>query len=119
MGWGDAPGASAEELASALAKFDPHGLAQALSRDEDHTAWFDAVCEALLPNYAYTLGWDYRDGPVPENLPVIAVRRGVPEYAGPPLPWPPGWARMWTGGRAGIRTRLKTYPAGAPSDVVR
>ncbi len=44
LGWSDAPGESAAQLASTLARFDPHGLAQALGRDEDHTAWFDAVC---------------------------------------------------------------------------
>lgn len=119
LGWGDQPGASAQELVRAFAQFDPHGLAQALRRDEDHTTWFDEVCEALLPNYAYTLGWDLRDGPVPEHLPVIAVRRGVPAYVGPPLPWPPGWTKLWTGGRALVKTNFRTSPAGAPSDAVR
>jgi hypothetical protein len=42
MGWGDSPGATTEELIHALARFDPQGLAQALGRDEDHTAWFAA-----------------------------------------------------------------------------
>jgi hypothetical protein len=42
MGWGDAPGATTDELIHALAKFDPEGLAHALGRDEDHTAWFAA-----------------------------------------------------------------------------
>ena len=51
MGWGDAPGASTDELIHALAKFDPEGLARALGRDEDHTAWFANVCDALLPGY--------------------------------------------------------------------
>lgn len=124
LGWGDQPGASAVELSRALARFDPQGLAQALRRDEDHAAWFDAVCEALLPNYAYTLGWDLRDGPVPEHLPVIPVRRGVPPYAGPPLPWPPGWAKIWTGGQALVRPCLRAAPSGiaapdAPSDTPR
>jgi hypothetical protein len=77
------------------------------------------VCEALLPNYAYTLGWDSHDGPVPEHLPVIAVRRGVPAYAGPPLPWPPGWAKLWTGSSALVKIRCNTDPAGAASDAVR
>lgn len=98
MGWGDAPGATAEELAQALAKFDPQGLAQALGRDEDHTMWFDAVCEALLPNYMFSLSMDSTKStcePIP--LSVIPVRRKVEEYAGPPLPWPPGWAGLWTG----------------------
>jgi len=119
LGWGDQPGATAQDLVHAFARFDPQGLAQALRRDEDHTAWFDAVCEALLPNYAYTLGWDLRDGPVPDHLPVIPVRRGVPAYAGPPLPWPPGWARIWTGGRALVKTSFKKDRADAPSDVFR
>jgi hypothetical protein len=97
MGWGDCPGEDAQQLASTLARFDPQGLSQALGRDEDHTAWFDAVCEVLLPHYAFSLGWDLRDGPLPDHLPVIPVRRNVPAYAGPPLPWPPGWPQRWTG----------------------
>lgn len=123
MGWGDGPGETAGELASTLARFDPHGLSQALGRDEDHTQWFDAICEALLPNYAYTLGWDMRDGPVPPSLPVIPVRRGVPEYKGPELPWPPGWARLWTGTTALVKpasgTSLVIGPSSAAKDIVR
>jgi hypothetical protein len=109
MGWGDAPGASTADLASELARFDPEGLAHALGRDEDHAAWFETVCEALLPNYAYPLGWDQRDGPIPESLPVIAVKQGVPPYQGPALPWPPGWVHLGrTAPRreAVVRTRL-------------
>ncbi len=117
MGWGDAPGASAEELASALARFDPHGLAQALGRDEDHANWFDTVCEALLPDYAFSLGWDRRDGPQPEGLPIIPVRGGVPDHAGPALPWPPGWARLWSTGRTDLVVRINR--AGIPSDADR
>lgn len=117
MGWGDTPGESAEQLARTLAKFDPHGLAQALGRDEDHSEWFERVCAALLPDYAFTLGWDSRDGPAPSALPVIAVRRGVPVYDGPPLPWPPGWTRLWTGSRALISTNFNALPAGTPSDT--
>ena len=116
MGWGDAPGADAQELGSALARFDPQGLAQALGRDQDHAAWFEMVCEALLPEYAFSLGWDQREAQ-PEGLPVIAVRRGVPDYAGPVLPWPPGWAGLWTSVPA-IRL-LRINPAGVPSDDVR
>jgi hypothetical protein len=99
MGWNDAPSADARELASALARFDPHGMSQALGRDEDHTEWFSKLCDALLPNYAFSMNWE-KNGIMPESLPVIAVRRGVPEYAGPALPWPPGWARLWTNSRA-------------------
>jgi hypothetical protein len=99
MGWGDAPSESAEQLASTLARFDPQGLAQALGRDEDHTAWFETVCAALLPNYGFSLGWDHQKGPAPKHLPVMAVRNGLPDYAGPALPWPPGWAGLWSGGR--------------------
>ena len=104
LGWGDCPGASASELASALAQFDPQGFAQALGRDEDHSAWFAAVCDALLPNYAFSLGWDAnndsadKSASMPRCLPVIPVRAGVPEYDGPPLPWPPGWAGLWHSG---------------------
>lgn len=113
LGWGDTPGAAPSELASALAKFDPAGMAQALGRDEDHTLWFEQVCDALLPNYAFSLGWDQRDGPQPNCLPVIPVRRGVPDYTGPALPWPPGWKKVWTGSTQiqvvrKIRTGLET-----------
>jgi hypothetical protein len=125
MGWGDAPGATTEELASALAQFDPTGMAQALGRDEDHTMWFDAVCEALLPNYTFSLGSiDGRDGKLPASLPIIPVRRGIPEYTGPALPWPPGWANLWGGVHLASSTdtllpSAKKGPAGAPSDVAR
>jgi hypothetical protein len=121
MGWGDSPGETTEELASTLARFDPQGLSQALGRDDDHTEWFDAVCAALLPNYAFSLGWDGRIGPAPSALPVIPVRRGVPEYAGPDLPWPPGWARLWSGSTAliqpEVRLSLETGTQDAPFKV--
>ena len=99
MGWGDTPGASTESLVHALAKFDPQGLAQALGRDADHTAWFDAVCQALLPGYLYSL--DMRrpaHGPLQDMpaLPVVAVRANLPPYAGADPGWPPGWAGLWT-----------------------
>ena len=121
LGWGDTPGASAQELASALARFDPQGLAQALGRDEDHSAWFEKVCEALLPDYAFSLGWDRQQGAQPESLPVIPVRRGVPEYAGPALPWPPGWAKLWSkpgepGGGMVIRRVRPRIPSSAGGD---
>lgn len=95
MGWGDAPIATAAELASCLAQFDPAGLANALGRDEDHTDWFAQACDLLLPNYAFSLSWDLQDGAQPDSVPIIAVRKGVPEYAGTPLQWPPGWKRLW------------------------
>lgn len=100
IGWGDTPTATPAELASFLAQFDPCGLAHALGRDEDHTDWFAMACERLLPRYAFSLSWDHRDGPQPASVPVIPVRCNVPSYAGPALPWPPGWNRMW---RAGAR----------------
>jgi hypothetical protein len=99
MGWGDTPGASTDELVHALARFDPQGLAQALGRDEDHTAWFARTCDALLPGYMYSLDMEkataggLRDTP---PVPVIAVRAGLPAYAGPDPGWPPGWAGLWT-----------------------
>lgn len=95
MGWGDAPGASSTELIHALAQFDPAGLAQALGRDEDHSNWFASVCDALLPDYAYSLGADSAGNLLPHRLPVIAVRQRLAEYAGPDLPWPPGWQPIW------------------------
>jgi hypothetical protein len=98
LGWGDAPGASTDELIQALARFDPQGLAQALGRDEDHTNWFEAVCQQLLPSHMYSLDMSRQAGMQHGQhlaLPVVAVRRGVPDYAGPALPWPPGWAGLW------------------------
>jgi hypothetical protein len=112
MGWGDAPTAMAAELGSCLAQFDPSGLAHALGCDEDHTDWFAAACDALLPNYAFSLSWDRRDGPQPSSVPIIPVRCGVPDYAGPPLPWPPGWNRMWSAGARssdGVGTTVETW----------
>lgn len=117
LGWGDAPDETTEQLVRTLAKFDPHGLAQALGRDEDHSDWFERVCAALLPNYAFTLGWDRRDGPVPSSLPVIAVRRGITAYDGPALPWPPGWARHWAGPDMIASPLSRRLPAGAPFDT--
>jgi hypothetical protein len=99
MGWGDTPGASTEELIHALAKFDPQGLAQALGRDEDHTAWFASVCDALLPGYMYSLDMQRPGGgPLTEMppVPVIPVRATLPPYAGPDITWPPGWAGLWS-----------------------
>jgi hypothetical protein len=95
MGWGDAPGASSTELIHALAQFDPEGLAQALGRDEDHTRWFAAVCDALLPNYAYSLNSRDESQLLPAELPVIAVRQNQAPYAGSALAWPPGWHNLW------------------------
>ena len=98
MGWGDAPGASAEDLAAALLRFDPEGMARARCQDERHVRWFAAVCDALLPNYAYSLGWDTPSGKrreMPVSLPVMATRRGVPPWRRVDLPWPPGWLDGW------------------------
>jgi len=96
MGWGDAPGASTEELIHALAAFDPAGLAQALGHDEDHTTWFAQVCDALLPDYAYSLGADTPDNPLPLHLPLMAVRQRLPEPGDLALPYPPGWEHTWS-----------------------
>jgi hypothetical protein len=99
MGWGDSPGASTDELIHALAKFDPQGLASALGRDEDHAAWFAGVCELLLPGYMYSLNMERATAgglSEPPPVPVVAVRAGLPAYAGPALGWPPGWAGLWT-----------------------
>ncbi len=100
MGWGDSPGASTDELIHALAKFDPQGLAQALGRDEDHTAWFAQVCELLLPGYMYSLNMERPSGGKlieAPPVPVVPVRAGLQPYAGPQIGWPPGWAGLWTG----------------------
>jgi len=105
FGWGDQPGASVEELIHSLARFDPSGLAMALGRDEDHTRWFAEVCDRLLPNYAFSLGWSTQGSAsacsgqhilaMPESVPVIPVRRNGSEYRDEPIPWPPGWQGMW------------------------
>lgn len=95
MGWGDAPGASTAELIQALAQFDPAGLAQALGRDEDHSAWFASVCDALLPDYAYSLGADTADNPLPLYLPIIGVRQRQPALERQ-LAYPPGWEHTWS-----------------------
>jgi hypothetical protein len=99
LGWGDAPGATAPELVHALAQFDPQGLAQALGRDEDHAAWFAAVCDTLLPDYMFSLNLLPGDPQGLQGVPVVPVRAGVPPYEGPPIPWPPGWAGLWTATR--------------------
>ena len=96
MGWGDSPGASTDELVHALARFDPQGLARALGRDEDHTRWFAAVCDALLPGYMYSLDMQPHAGADIPPVPVVPVRAGLPPYAGVPLDWPPGWKGLWT-----------------------
>lgn len=123
LGWGDRPGDSAHELLSALAKFDPQGLAQALGRDDDHSQWFADVCDALLPNYAFSLGWDHADGPQPAHLPVISLRANVPPYKGRALPWPPGWKTLWSGpsnpSAEPRRIITRTDRAGVPSDADR
>ena len=109
MGWGDAPGASTAELASALAKADPQGLAQALGRDEDHTQWFADACNLLGPDYAYSLNWDQRIAGV-TGVPIISVKRNVPDYSGAILQWPPGWTRLWTLTSPTLRTALAAAP---------
>jgi hypothetical protein len=99
MGWGDQPGATTEELVHALAKFDPQGLAQALGRDEDHTAWFAQVCDALLPGYMYSLDMAREPGaPLTEMppVPVVPVRANLKPYSGPEITWPPGWSGLWS-----------------------
>ena len=96
LGWGDSPGADTHALISALAKFDPSGLANALGRDEDHTRWFADVCDALLPDYTYSLGWDQQAGLQPQQLPIVPLRSKVKPYVGMPLSLPPGWGHLWS-----------------------
>ena len=127
MGWGDQPGATTGELIDALARFDPLGLAQALGRDEDHTAWFETVCAALLPNYMYSLNLEHAAAPDPSRsaqlalppVPVIAVRRNVPDYAGPALTWPPGWAGLWRGLPMAAPATPRISLSGVPDDALR
>lgn len=123
MGWGDAPGASAAELASALAQADPQGLAQALGRDDDHTEWFAAACDLLLPDYAYSLNWDQTLSspmePSRYGVPIIGVRSNVRQYSGAPLAWPPGWQRLWNRTSAAVRAApagTLALPAGFKND---
>lgn len=110
MGWGDAPGATSSELASALAQADPHGLAQALGRDEDHTEWFAAACDLLLPDYAFSLSWDQHVRQMPDHVPIIAVKHNVVAYSGAPLGWPPGWSRLWNRTAPHMRAGLQAPP---------
>jgi len=116
MGWGDAPGASTDELVHALAKFDPQGLAQALGEDEAHSAWFAGMCDALLPDYMYSLNMSTSADGVVQAVPVVAVRGGVQPYDGAPLGWPPGWAGLWTGNRHTTQALPQAAPnfAGTP-----
>ncbi|WP_338846393.1 L-asparaginase [Massilia sp. W12] len=101
LGWGDQPGASATELAQALAAFDPDGLSQALGRDEDHSQWFAAACAKLLPDYAFSFEMDgFQSGDELPPLRITPVRLGVPPYSGATIGWPPGWARLWPHKRA-------------------
>jgi len=75
------------------------------------------VCDALLPDYAFSLGWG--EGVMPDSLPVIPVRKNVPEYSGPPLPWPPGWNGMWhdtTLAAPAARLNKLILPSGADQD---
>jgi hypothetical protein len=113
MGWGDAPGATTDELIHALAKFDPQGLARALGRDEDHTAWFAQACELLLPGYMYSL--DMPAGAATQQeappVPVIPVRASLPAYTGPDIGWPPGWRGLWTRRHVMPEPGLRLLPA--------
>jgi hypothetical protein len=98
MGWGDAPGASTEQLITALSRFDAEGLAQARGHDRTHTEWLRETAMLLGGDYAYSLGWDTlpnaRRG-MPNSVPVMPVRRHVPAYHGSPIAWPPGWIDGW------------------------
>lgn len=72
-------GQPADELIDALARFDPEGLANALGEDEEHAVWFRRICEAVLPDYMYSLEKRLNpDGSVSNVLPVYPLRQGVP-----------------------------------------
>lgn len=97
IGWGDAPGASTEDLIQALARFDPEGLAQALGCDEDHTLWFAAMCDALLPDYGYSFGRETAAGTPAQParaLNAMPVRQGLQAYRGDELLPPPGLPQL-------------------------
>jgi hypothetical protein len=56
---------------------------------------------------------------MPDSLPVIPVRKNVPEYSGPPLPWPPGWNGMWHDATLAVpaaRLNKLILPSGADQD---
>lgn len=93
MGWGDAPGATTEELIQALAQFDPEGLAQALGRDEDHSNWFAQVHDALAPDFAYSFAAPAlsESSGTAAHLSIMSVRADNRSYQGEPLSYPPGW----------------------------
>ncbi|MFM8464618.1 MAG: L-asparaginase, partial [Burkholderiaceae bacterium] len=58
---------------------------------------FADICDALLPDYGYSLGCDRPQAAMPASLPVIPLRANLPPYAGAALPWPPGWSALWSG----------------------
>ncbi len=86
-----------------------------LGRDEDHTAWFAATCDALLPGYMYSLNIERPAGGgliEAPPVPVVAVRAGLPAYAGLDIGWPPGWAGLWT--RSHVMPARKINLTGEP-----
>lgn len=93
LGWGDAPGATTAELIQALAQFDSQGLAQALGRDDDHSAWFARVHESLAPDFAYSFAAPATSGSgdAAAYMSVMSVRADKRCYQGEPLTYPPGW----------------------------
>ncbi|MEO8170471.1 MAG: L-asparaginase [Oxalobacteraceae bacterium] len=114
LGWDDAPGASTAELIQALAKFDPEGLSHAIGRDAEHSDWFAATCDALLPDYAYSFGWEAPNvaaaaGLAGAALQVMPVRQRLPAYSGVALPLPPGLQHLERAHRMLLRSREVEY----------
>lgn len=117
LGWGDAPGASTSELIQALAQFDPEGLALALGRDEDHTAWFAGVQQALTADFAYSftpLSVAHSDTRFDSSasLSIMSVRADKRQYQGPALSYPPGWPNFNYAGSTVPALRFDILPPG-------
>jgi hypothetical protein len=44
----------------------------------------------------------------PASVPIIAVRRGLPDYCGPAIPWPAGWKQLWRANSAPVAGGVDT-----------
>lgn len=80
MGWGDAPGASSQELVHALAKFDPQGLAQALGVTK--TTRFGSIrcarrCCPIIPSRLAGTAATVRRRPHCPSFPYVAAYRNI------------------------------------------
>ena len=78
------------------------------------------MCDALLPDYTYSLGWDQQAGPQPQLLPIVPLRSKVKPYIGMPLSFPPGWGHLWSSvPRISVNNTLNKDRVDSPSDADR